>query len=301
MFNNIIGNNECKAILRNLIINNNISHSYIFSGPSGVGKFLFAKEFAKSILCTNQNLEKRPCDECKSCESMDDNNNPDLLIIDEENGSIRNEQIKKIVSDVFEKPILSSKKVYIINNSENMTREAQNSLLKTLEEPPEHTIIILISNNENLLLNTIKSRCFKINFNSLTDNELMQYFKESNIDIDEQFLQIFEGSIEKALVIMQNVDLYTTVTSLFKDLNEKNELEVLQVKDIIFNDKENIFTILNLIDVILYNKSKEDIDSINKYKKCIDIIEMTKQRLKRNSNYDMTLDNFLLAIWEVFR
>ena len=301
MFNNIIGNNECKTILRNFIINNNISHSYIFNGPSGIGKFLFAKEFAKSILCTNPNLEMKPCDRCKSCESMEDNNNPDLLIIDEENGSIKNEQIKKIVNDVFEKPILSLKKVYIINNSENMTREAQNSLLKTLEEPPEHTIIILIVNNENLLLNTIKSRCLKMNFNSLTDSELMRYFKEQDIDFDEQFLHTFEGSIEKALVIMQNVDLYTTVTSLFKDIDKKNELEVLQVKDLIFNDKENIFTILNLIDVIFYNKSKEDINNINKYKKCIDIIETTKQRLKRNSNYDMTLDNFLLAIWEVFK
>ena len=65
MFNNIIGNNECKTILRNFIINNNISHSYIFNGPSGIGKFLFAKEFAKSILCTNPNLEMKPCDRCK--------------------------------------------------------------------------------------------------------------------------------------------------------------------------------------------------------------------------------------------
>ena len=301
MFDSIIGNNECKTILKNIINNNNISHSYIFNGQPGIGKFLFAKEFAKAILCTDSNMNLKPCGKCKSCESIENNNNPDLLIIDEVNSSIKNEQIKEIVNDVFEKPIQGTKKVYVINNSENMTREAQNSLLKTLEEPPEHAVIILISNNENLLLNTIKSRCFKINFKTLTNDEIAQYFKQNNIVMDSQLLQSFEGSIEKALIIMQNVDSYKEVNSLFDNINEKNELEILQVKEKIFNDKETTDIVLNLISVIFYNKTKDDINNINKYMKCIKIVEETKQRLKRNSNYDMTVDNFLLAIWEVFK
>ena len=80
-------------------------------------------------------------------------------------------------SDVLEKPIKGSKKIYIINNSENMTKEAQNALLKTLEEPPEYAVIILVTSNENLLLNTIKSRCIKILFSNLSDEEILEYFE----------------------------------------------------------------------------------------------------------------------------
>ena len=81
MFNNIIGNEANKEILKNIVENNNISHSYIFSGISGIGKFMFAKEFAKAILCTEK--KERPCNNCKSCESFDNSNNPDVIIIDE--------------------------------------------------------------------------------------------------------------------------------------------------------------------------------------------------------------------------
>ena len=161
MFENIIGNNENKKILSKSILSNSVSHSYIFSGISGIGKFLFAKEFAKAILCTG---EQKPCNECKSCESIENGNNPDLIIIDEQTNSIKTEQIKELTSDVLEKPIKGNKKIYIINNSENMTKEAQNALLKTLEEPPEYAIIILVTSNENLLLNTIKSRHFCLDF-----------------------------------------------------------------------------------------------------------------------------------------
>ena len=84
--------------------------------------------------------------------------------------------------NVYEKPILSNKKVFIIDESEKMTEEAQNSLLKTLEEPPEYMVIILISSNENKLLNTIKSRCLKINFLNIDNVELKSYIKEKGLD-----------------------------------------------------------------------------------------------------------------------
>ena len=105
MFENIIGNNENKKILSKSILTNSVSHSYIFSGISGIGKFLFAKEFAKAILCTG---EPKPCNICKSCESIENGNNPDLVIIDEQANSIKTEQIKELTSDVLEKPIKGS-------------------------------------------------------------------------------------------------------------------------------------------------------------------------------------------------
>lgn len=178
-FNNIIGNEKIKSYLQEFINNKAISHSYLFSGQDGIGKKLFAREFAKMILCLSDN---KPCNICSSCIKFDSNNNPDFLQIEPDGNSIKISQIREMQKNVYEKPILSNKKVFIIDESEKMTEEAQNSLLKTLEEPPEYMVIILISSNENKLLNTIKSRCLKINFLNIDNVELKSYIKEKGLD-----------------------------------------------------------------------------------------------------------------------
>jgi len=294
MFNNIIGNNKNKDILKNIIENNSVSHSYIFSGISGIGKFLFAKEFAKAILCSSP--DNKPCNNCKSCESIENSNNPDIIIIDEEENSIKTEQIKQLTSNVLEKPIQSNKKIYIINNSENMTKEAQNSLLKTLEEPPEYVIIILVTSNENLLLNTIKSRCLKIPFTKLTNNEIQEYFHRIGEAVNTNMMRAFGGSIEKAIHLKDKSEIYTKINEIFYNIENMNELQILNIKEIAFKEKEEIYSILDYINTIFYDKIIESIENIHKYQKCIEIIENTKLRLKRNSNYDMTIDNCLMAL-----
>lgn len=294
MFNDIIGNDENKKKLEYIVKNNNISHSYIFSGISGIGKFMFAKEFAKAILCLNN--EKKPCNNCRACKSFENNNNPDIIIIDEQDESIKTEQIKELVKNILEKPIQGDKKIYIINNSENMTREAQNSLLKTLEEPPEYVIVILITSNENLLLNTIKSRCIKIQFQNLSDEEIKQYFRMANQVIDDSIIKIFGGSIEKALKLKDNLDTYKNIKNIFKNIENLSGLQILNLKETIFKDKDEIFSILDYINTIFFDKILENIKTANKYQKCIEIIEESKLRLKRNSNYDMTIDNLLLTL-----
>lgn len=294
MFNDIIGNDENKKKLEYIVKNNNISHSFIFSGISGIGKFMFAKEFAKAILCLNN--EKKPCNNCRVCKSFENNNNPDIIIIDEQDESIKTEQIKELVKNVLEKPIQGDKKIYIINNSENMTREAQNSLLKTLEEPPEYVIVILITSNENLLLNTIKSRCIKMQFHNLSDKEIKQYFRMANQVIDDSIIKIFGGSIEKALKLKDNLDTYKNIKNIFKNIENLSGLQILNLKETIFKDKDEIFSILDYINTIFFDKILENIKTANKYQKCIEIIEESKLRLKRNSNYDMTIDNLLLTL-----
>lgn len=300
MFNNIIGNEENKINLTKIIENNNISHSYIFSGISGIGKFLFAKEFAKAILCyADSPASHKPCGECKSCESIENENNPDFIIIDEKEESIKTETIKELTNNVLEKPIFGTKKIYILNNSENMTKEAQNSLLKTLEEPPEYVIIILVTSNESLLLNTIKSRCLMIQFKKLDDNELKKYFELQHETINEKLLKTFEGSIEKAINIRKQQEIYERIENFIDNIENYNELQIINLKEEIFKDKTQIFSLLNYINTLLYYKSIENVERLVRYENCIEIIEDAKLRLKRNSNYDMTIDNCLLAIWEV--
>lgn len=292
MFNDILGNEEIKIILQNLVNTNSISHSYIFVGKDGIGKFLFAKEFAKAILCNG--LNNKPCNKCESCATFQGGNNPDITIIDSSEKSIKTETIKEMVKSVYEKPLKSQKKVYIINNSQKMTREAQNSLLKTLEEPPEYVVLILITENENLLLNTIKSRCVKIKFNNLSKTEVKKILEEKYDlkEIPENILELAEGSASFALSAIDKQDIISNVTEIFSRIDTISIIDLLNKKDLIFKEKENVQEILNFINIeLIKNKNI-------KYLNCINFVEETKERLRKNSNYDMTIDNLLLKIWE---
>ena len=161
-FDNIVGNNKIKDFLNQSIGEQHVSHSYLFVGIDGIGKTLFAREFAKKILCLNGKG-----DSCESCIKWDSNNHPDFLQIEPENNTIKIEQIRNMQEEISVKPIASNKKVFLIVNSDCMTKESQNCLLKTLEEPPEYATIILTTYNESKLLNTIKSRCMKIPFQKI--------------------------------------------------------------------------------------------------------------------------------------
>ena len=294
MFSEVLGNEETKKILENSIKTQKISHSYMFIGQTGIGKFMMAKEFAKAVLC----LEKqKPCNKCDACIKFNGNNNPDIQIIDEaEEKSIKTETIKEMIKGVYEKPIASSKKVYIINDSQKMTKEAQNSLLKTLEEPPEYVVIILITENENFLLNTIKSRCTKINFNPLTNKEIIKILKEKYEyeEVADNILEISGGSVTQAILVQGKEKVFSEIKTVFSNLEKINIIDLLNKKDVLFKDKDSIYEILNYMNVILFNKVKENV----KYTNCIKIVEETKDRLKKNGNYDMTIDNLLLKIWE---
>ena len=141
MFDEIIGNDRIKNQLKQAVDLNKTSHSYLFLGISGIGKKMIAKEFAKMILCEN---EKKYCNQCKSCIEFDSNNNPDFTLIEPDGASIKIDQIRQMQKKIIEAPIISKNKVYIIDDADLMTTEAQNCLLKTLEEPPEFVTIILI-------------------------------------------------------------------------------------------------------------------------------------------------------------
>ena len=161
MFENILGNEKNKQILEKSIQLNKTSHSYIFWGIEGIGKKLIAKEFAKNILC----IEKKEKCQCKSCIEFDTNNNPDFQLIEPNEGKVKIEQIREMQKKVSEKPIISNKKVYIINQAEKLNVNSSNTILKFIEEPPEGIIAILVTDNIYQLLETIISRCQIISLN----------------------------------------------------------------------------------------------------------------------------------------
>ena len=300
MFDDIIGNIKIKEILEGAIKTNNILHSYLFVGTEGIGKSIFAKKFAKMILCINK--DKEECNNtCESCIKFDNNNNPDFKIIKPDGNNIKIDQIRQMNSKVMEKPIISEKKVYIINDSEKMTKEAQNSLLKTLEEPPQYVVIILICSKENDLLNTIKSRCTKIGFSNLTNDEINKYLRKNNYEIlENNFLNLSQGSIKKAIEVISNKELYERLESLVSNIKNINKVGFIKNNEFLYKEKEKINEILEYINVLIYNQMKSSIEDRLKYINCINIVEDTKKRLKANSNYDMCIDNLLFGIWEEF-
>ncbi len=293
MFEGIIGNDNVKKELIQTIKLNKLSHSYLFIGNEGIGKKLIAKEFAKMILCLDEN---KYCNKCKSCIEFDSSNNPDFVFIEPDGASIKIEQVRQMQRKIWEAPIISTKKVYIIDNADLMTKEAQNCLLKTLEEPPEFVTIILVGASENSFLSTIKSRCTIIKYQNIADEEILQYLKQKhNIDnISEDLIPVFQGSIGKAENYKDKQELYDDIFNIIDNAKKLDLIDFLKKADLLYKMQEEKKDILESINIILFKKSNEDIRFLN----CIDIVEDTKRRLNANSNYNMCMDNMLFKIWE---
>ena len=295
-FNDIIGNENIKELLQNSIKTNNLVHSYMFVGPIGIGKKHFANAFAKMILCEEHNSS---CNECNSCILFSSQNHPDFMVIDAENSKeIKIAQVRFLQEKIAEKPVVSNKKVYIINNADLMNTEAQNCLLKTLEEPPEYAVIILVLSNESKLLNTIKSRCTKISFNRLTNDELLKYANMNKIDINSHLLSICEGSISRLIQLKDNLSVYNDLDLIINNLANSDIVDIWNNAEILYKSKDEIMDFLNYFNITFLDKLRNTNDE--KYINIIKIVEKTKNRLSANANYDMSIDNLLLQIWEEF-
>ena len=293
MFDEIIGNDRIKNQLKQAVDLNKTSHSYLFLGISGIGKKIIAKEFAKMILCEGDN---KYCNQCKSCIEFDSNNNPDFTLIEPDGASIKIDQIRQMQKKIIEAPIISKNKVYIIDDADLMTTEAQNCLLKTLEEPPEFVTIILIGSKESSFLSTIKSRCTIIKFSPIENEQIIKYLnKKYEIkNISEEMLEIFGGSIGKAEDLKDKEELFSKIIEIVENIKILELPEILKKADIIYKSQEDRIDILEAINVILFKLSKQDIRYLN----CIDIVEDTSKRLNANANYNMCIDNMIFRIWE---
>ena len=293
MFENIIGNDEIKKMLSESVENNMATHSYLFVGISGIGKKMIAKEFAKMLLCNGEN---KYCNSCKSCVEFDSNNNPDFMCIEPQESTIKIDQIRYLQKKIQEKPIISNNKVYIIDDADCMTTEAQNCLLKTLEEPPQFATIILIGSNESLFLPTIRSRCMIVNFRPLNNEQIKEFLRTHyNMEnINENTLDMFEGSIGRAISLKDKQEEYKSIQDVIENIDKRDIIDIVNLADPIYKGKDEIFDILDYINIILLKKAKKQ----HIYANCIDIVENTKKRLKQNANYDMSIDNMLFKIWE---
>ena len=309
-FEKIRGQRFAKKYLSNSIKSNMISHAYMFEGPSGVGKNTMARELATTLL-EMENLF----------------NSPDYIEITPDGNSIKIAQIRKLQSDILVKPY-KSYKIYVIDEAQKMTVEAQNALLKTLEEPPKYAIIILITNNKESLLDTIKSRCEIIKFTPIPLVEVADYLTQTGVDKNRASLlaNFSRGSMQKAIELSESEDFHIMrdeVQKYFETFLTGSMLDIMDIQSSIEKYKDNITNVLDLLvnyfrDIMMV---KENVDSsmiinldrlvfiknmstkitYSQLSKIIDIIEETKNKLRSNCNFNISIQVMTLNIYEVIK
>ncbi len=286
MFENIVGNNEIKKELENALKTKKIANSYIFSGIEGIGKKQFAREFAKNIMCLKGGNCNQTCDSCKKFEAKSNQNYVEVNYGEYKKDIITIDQIReKVINNAYEKPIMSSKKVYVINDADRMNEPAQNALLKTLEEPPKYVVIILIVSNENALLPTIKSRCVTVKFNNLSNEEIEKVTGK----VPDEELEILNGSLKDYEEISQKTEKYKQVKEVITKMQKDNLINVLNGADVLYQNKDDIISLLDYMNICLFKKGFLNI---------VSYVEEAKKKISSNNNYEMTIDNLLIKSWK---
>jgi len=224
-FNSLVGQDHISTILKNQIINDKVSHAYIFSGSRGTGKTSTAKIFSRAVNCLNPH-EGNPCNECEACKSILNDDTTDVIEMDAaSNNSVDN--IRAIRQEVMYATTSLKYKIYIIDEAHMLSPSAFNALLKTLEEPPENVIFILATTEEHKLLPTILSRCMRFEFKKISIKDVVARIKyilnDSKIEYDDEALtyvaNICDGGMRDALSILERC---------IDDENSKITLEKIQ-------------------------------------------------------------------------
>lgn len=324
-FKDIIGQDNIKQHLQTGIAQGNISHAYIINGETGSGRRLLASALTKALLCENRTPEGDACGKCKSCLQADSNNHPDVRFITHEKISIGVDDIRdQLINDISIKPYSSSHKVYIIPDANKMTEQAQNALLKTIEEPPEYAVIILLTENSENLLETIQSRCIVLNTRPLEKSEIEQYLI-NNLQMEPERAKIAagfcQGNVGKAIHFASSEDFQETkedtlhllkeidemditdMVSMIKELNQRKgkineylDLMLLWYRDVL------MFKVTKDANILLYREEYKTISkqaSLRNYEdieKIIKAIEKARVRLQANVNFDTAIELLLLTI-----
>jgi len=222
-FKDIIGQERAIKILTKSLKKNKVSSSYIFVGSEGTGKKLTAIEFAKALNCLDLNKNIEACENCQSCNEINKQCSPDLIIIEPTKNSIKIEQIREMRKEIGLKPFKNKKKIYIIDKAEKMTLEASNCLLKTIEEPPYYAIIILICSRIDPILPTIVSRCQIINFGLITSIKIKELSLSKIKNIEKEKVEIIsklaQGSIGKAFKLSTDKEYFIRRETLLNYLS----------------------------------------------------------------------------------
>lgn len=324
-YSNIIGHNNIINSLKNAVKKDNIAHSYLFEGPKSIGKMKLAKVFAKALLCHSDG--EGPCNICSSCKKFESGNHPDLFIEDSQGSSFKKEDVEKIQENIKTLPYEGKKKVFILSEIDKMTPQAQNSFLKTLEEPPAYVVILMTVTNSYSLLPTIVSRCQILKLtpikNEVIEESLINQYnipreeakiitsfssgiigKAINMGKSEEFRLLRESTIDVIDTTISGDKFKVFSTSDYFDENKDNVEDILDMMMVWFRD---ILILKELNDdKLVINSDKLDILNRqckiiprNKIHDIIDVIGQTKENIISNVSYKLSIEIMLLRIQEV--
>ena len=325
-YQDIIGQEQLKEHLRNAVRSRKVSHAYILNGEKSSGKEFSARIFAMSLQCEKKEVD--PCQVCHSCLQALSGNHPDIIYVTHEKpNTISVDDIRtQINADIAIKPYSSEYKIYIVNEAEKMNAQAQNALLKTLEEPPAYGVILLLTSNLEALLPTILSRCVVLNTKPVADQQVKKYLMEQLKVPDykaEVCTAFARGNIGKAKALAASEDfekVKTEVLSLLKYIQEMELYEMIAAIKKITEYKLDINDYLDIMmiwyrDVLLFKATKdmshvifrEEISSLQKVadrtsyegiERVIHALEQAKNRLNANVNLELTMELLLLTMKE---
>jgi DNA polymerase-3 subunit gamma/tau len=297
-FDEVVGQEHITTTIKNAIINNRVAHAYLFTGPRGCGKTTTARILAKTLNCLNVK-DGEPCNECEMCQSFLNSQSLDIIEIDGASNR-RIEEIRTLRESVKYAPTKGNFKVYIIDEVHMLTTESFNALLKTLEEPPEHTIFIFATTDVHKVPLTIISRCQRFDFRrieiSVMKNHLKKIAESEKIEIDDKALTLISKKADGALRDAQSI--FDQVISFSGNKVDSEELEK------IFNliDEEVYFeisdAILNKDFLASFNVSQKIYDNGWNY---IDFLNGLTEHFRNILTVVIRKDNKLIESAEVFK
>lgn len=325
-FRDIVGHGQIIEHFQNAIKMDKISHAYILAGEKGSGKRTIATAFAQTLQCEQGQTDA--CGICHACKQAESRNHPDIIYVTHEKpNSIGVEEIREqLVGDVLIKPYSSKYKVYIVNDADKMTVQAQNALLKTIEEPPSYTVILLLAGNVSSMLPTILSRCVTLSMKPVPDEEVKKYLMEHvqvpdyQADVCVAFAQ---GNIGKAVQLASSDsfnEIRAAALHLLKNVRKMDMSDIMSHMKGISEFKLEVQDFLDFLAVwyrdVLYFKATKDIDglifkdqaqsisdqaNISSYEGIEEILkalQKAKNRLNANVNFELVIGLLFLLIKE---
>ena len=327
-FKDVVGHKDIIQYIQNAVKADKISHAYILNGEKGSGKKLLARLFAMSLQCQNPQEDGEGCGQCQSCKQTVSGNQPDIIrVIHEKPNSISVEDIREQINhDIVIKPYSSKYKIYIVPEADLMTVQAQNALLKTLEEPPAYGVIILLTENAEVLLPTIRSRCVMLKLRNVKDALVRKYLMEQlqipdyKADVCVAFAQ---GNLGKAIMLAESEyfnEIKEETIHLMKYIDEMELHEIVAAIKRMSAYKMEIHDYLDIMavwyrDVLLYKatqsperlvfsdqlkfiKERAKKSSYEGIEKILESLETAKARMKANVNFELLMELLLLTIKE---
>lgn len=325
-FNEIIGHEQIIEHLQNAITMDKVSHAYILNGPDKSGKKMLAEAFAAALQCEKGGNE--PCLECHSCKQAASRNQPDIIYVRHEKpNTISVDDIRsQLNNDIGVKPYSSKHKIYIIDEAEKMNQQAQNALLKTIEEPPAYAVILLLTTNASTFLPTILSRCVTLNIKVVPDEKIKKYLM-SDYQIPDYQAEVCvafaQGNVGKAIQLASSDDFNEMKSSALQLIKRLKEIDLYEMTAAVKQISEYKLEINDYFDLmmvwyrdVLYFKATSDVNglifkdevydikrqaeksSYSGVEMIIEALQKAKLRLNANVNFDLVIELLLLTIKE---